>query len=531
VIDYSQLDETGTIIIKNVLDPLTLTVNKQWLGDPAGTKHNDITVRIYSSIDLKGTTASVMDRIKKVIGIDSGSWYLYDTITLGESDNWTTTINDLPRYAKVGNDIVKVSYAVEEADIPDGYTSVTNVDGSIATIINTGYTSVAGFKTWDDGSNVVGYRPGSAEFASMIVLFQDGKQYMTGSDTAHFRWIDTAGDSWSFEFYDLPAGHTYTIGELARVLGYGEPTIDGYTIRNPLEFTQIGVTKIWDDEDNAYATRPASIAFRLLVNGAPANIAGVTPIVTLDNTNGASYVWRNLPVNDRNGNKIAYNVEEVAVPAGYSESVSRNGDMFVITNTFRPVETQITVHKVWDDQDDAAGVRPTSIEVALTRNGADIETVTLNASNGWSYTWSGLPTILADGSGTRAEYSVREVSQILGYSVSITGEGEVYTITNCYREPSTPPRPPNTPPETPETPNGSRTPTQPPYTIPDEPTPLAGLSEVLGARRSPNNSVLGARRSPATGDASNAAAFAAAMASAGAMMGAWFAMRRRNKKS
>ncbi|MCR5510621.1 MAG: LPXTG cell wall anchor domain-containing protein, partial [Lachnospiraceae bacterium] len=42
---------------------------------------------------------------------------------------------------------------------------------------------------------------------------------------------------------------------------------------------------------------------------------------------------------------------------------------------------------------------------------------------------------------------------------------------------------------------------------------------------------LGARRSPATGDASNAAAFAAAMASAGAMMGAWFAMRRRNKKS
>ena len=531
VIDYSQLDEFGTIIIKNKLDPLALTINKLWLGDPAGTRHNDITVRIYSSVDLKGTTASVMDRIKKVIGIDSDKWYLYDTITLGESDNWTSTISNLPRYAFDGSSggIVKVSYAVEEVNVPDGYTSVTNVDGSIATIINTGYTSVAGFKTWDDGSNVVGYRPGSAEFASMIVLYQDGKQYLTGSDSAHFRWLDTAGDSWSFEFYDLPSGHTYTIGELARVLGYGEPTIDGYTIKNPLEFTQIGVTKIWDDENNAYATRPASIAFRLLVNGAPANIAGVTPIVTLDNTNGASYVWRNLPVNDRNGNKIAYNVEEVAVPAGYSESVSRNGDMFVITNTFRPVDTQITVHKVWDDQDDAAGIRPASIEVALTRNGADIETVTLNASNGWSHTWSGLPTILADGTGTRAEYGVREVSQILGYSVSITGEGEVYTITNYYREPSTPPTPPNTPPETPETPNGSRS-TQPPYTIPDEPTPLAGLSQVLGARRSPHNSVLGARRSPATGDASNAAAFAAAMASAGAMMGAWFAMRKKNRK-
>ena len=530
VVDYSQLSETGTIIIKNVLDPLTLTVNKQWLGDPEGTKHNDITVNILSSVDLKGTASSVFDRIRKVLGVDSNKWYQYSSVTLGEANGWTTQVNDLPRYAKVGNEVVKVSYAIEEPDVPEGYTSVTNVDGEIATVINTGYTSVAGFKTWDDGSNVVGYRPGSAEFASLIGLYQDGKQYSTGADAAHFRWLDTAGDTWSFEFYDLPSGHTYTIGELARVLGYGDPVIDGYTIRNPLEFTEIGVTKVWDDMDNAYASRPASIAFRLLANGAQANIAGVTPIVTLDNVNGASYIWRNLPVNDRNGNKIAYNVEEVSVPAGYTANVRRDGDMFTITNSYRPADTQISVTKVWDDQNDAAGVRPTSIQVALVRNGADLETVTLSAANGWTYTWSGLPTVLSDGSGTPADYSVREVSQILGYTVSITGGGEVYTITNYYREPNTPPTPPDNPPEEEGTTRGgSRTPTQPPYTIPDEPTPLAGISEVLGARRAPNANVLGARRSPQTGDASNAAAFVAAMASAGAMMGAWFSMRKRKK--
>ncbi len=528
VIDNSQFAETGTIIVKNVLDPLSLTVNKQWLGDPEGTTHADITVNIMSSVDLKGTAQSVFDRIRKVLGADSSKWYQYTTVTLGESNNWTTTVNDLPRYAKVGNEVVKVSYAVEELDVPEGYTSVTNVDGSIATVINTGYTSVAGFKTWEDGSNIVGYRPGSADFAALIGLYQDGKQFTTGADAAHFRWLDTAGDTWSFEFYDLPAGHTYTIGELARVLGYGEPTIDGYTIRNPLEFTQIGVTKVWDDMDNAYASRPASIAFRLLANGTQANIAGVTPIVTLDNVSGASYIWKNLPVNDRNGNRIAYNVEEVSVPAGYTANVRRDGDMFTITNSYRPGETQISVNKVWDDQNDAAGIRPASIQVALTRNGADLETVTLSAANNWSYTWSGLPTVLSDGSGTRAEYAVREVSQILGYSVSISGGGESYTITNYYRQPETPPTPPDNPPEE----NGGRrggTPTQPPYTIPDEPTPLAGLSEVLGARRAPNPSVLGARRSPQTGDTSNAAAFVAAMASAGAMMGAWFSMRKRKK--
>ncbi|MBQ9333397.1 MAG: Cna B-type domain-containing protein [Lachnospiraceae bacterium] len=530
-IDTSQFAATGTIIIKNVLDPLTLTVNKQWLGDPAGTKHDDIQVRIMSSVPTSTTATTVFDRIRKVLGGGSDKWYEYATVTLGESNNWTYTVDNLPRYALVGNDVVKVSYAVEEPDVPEGYTSVTNVDGSTATVINTGYTSVAGFKTWDDGSNIAGYRPGSADFAALIGLYQDGKQFTNGTDATHFRWLDTTGDSWSFEFYDLPAGHTYTIGELARVLGYGEPVIDGYTIRNPLEFTQIGVTKIWDDADNAYSSRPASIAFRLLANGTQANIAGVTPIVTLDSTDGASYIWKNLPVNDRNGNRIAYNVEEVSVPAGYTENIRRDGDMFIVTNSFRPAETEIRVTKVWDDMNDAAGIRPTSIQVALTRNGADIETVTLSAANGWTHTWSGLPTILADGSGTRAEYSVREVTQILGYTVSISGSGEVYTITNYYRGTDTPPTPPDTPTEEEGTTRGgTRTSsTQPPYTIPDEPTPLAGLSEVLGARRAPNPSVLGARRSPQTGDASNAAAFVAAMASAGAMMGAWFSMRKRKK--
>ncbi|MCR5595494.1 MAG: Cna B-type domain-containing protein [Lachnospiraceae bacterium] len=525
VVDYSQ---NGYIIIKNVLDPLSLTVNKQWLGDPEGTTHSDITVNILSSVELKGTATSVFDRIRKVLGADSDKWYQYETVTLGNSNNWTTTVNDLPRYAKVGNEIVKVSYAVQEVNVPEGYTSVANVDGSTATIINTGYTSVAGFKTWDDGSNVVGYRPGSAEFAAVIALYQDGKQYLTGADTAHFRWLDTAGDTWNFEFYDLPSGHTYTIGELGRVLGYGEPTIDGYTIKNPLEFTQMSVTKVWDDQDNVYASRPASIAFRLLANGTQANIAGVTSIVTLDNTNGASYTWKNLPVNDKSGNKITYSVEEVSVPSGYTASVSVDGTNTTITNTYRPEETELTVYKVWDDNNDSAKIRPASIQVALTRNGSDVEMVTLSAANGWSHTWTGLSTVLSDGSGQRAEYGVREVSQILGYTVTVTGSGTAYTITNYYREPSNPPRTPGEPPEE-EPPTEPDVPTQPPYTIPDEPTPLAGLSQVLGARRAPNGSVLGARRSPQTGDASNAAAFAAAMASAGAMMGAWFAMRKKKK--
>ena len=421
-------------------------------------------------------------------------------------------------------------------------------------IINTGNTSVAGFKTWDDNGNAAGYRPGSAEFASVIQLYQDGNKYLTGSDSKHFRWLDTTGDSWSFEFYDLPVGYTYTIGEIGVIPGYGEGVVDSSTntIKNPLKYTELKVTKVWDDENNAYLTRPDTISFRLLANGSQASISGLSPIITIGNQSGASYTWKNLPMLDTKGKAITYSVEEVSVPSGYSSTMTGGGTAYTITNRFRPDDTSINVTKIWDDQNDAAGLRPRSIQVALTRNGTDIDTVTLSSSNNWSYAWSDLPTMLPDGTGSRAQYSVREITQILGYSVTVSGSGTSYTITNYYRAPGgdtptpTPTPTPGTPTPTPgpggdtptPTPGGGNptpdeptntTPTPEPYTIPDEPTPLAGVSQVLGARRAAAGSVLGARRSPATGDQSNAAAFAAAMATAGAMMGAWFAMRKKKK--
>ena len=540
--------EDDTIIITNELTGLSLNIEKQWLADKEANRPDSITVKVLSSVDVKGTAVSVLNRIKKVFGKDSDSWYVYDTVTLTKAEGWKKTINDLPRYVKVGNDVVPVNYALEEIDIPNGYRSVTNVDKDTAVIINTGFTSIAGFKTWDDGSNVAGYRPGSEEFASLIQLYKDGEKLYTGKDSDHFRWLDTTGDTWNFEFFDLPADGDYTIGEIGSVLGYGEPVVDGYTIKNPMKFTELSVTKVWDDEDDAYLTRPSTVSFRLLANGKQAQIAGVNATVKLGNTNKEGYTWKNLPVLDKNGKTITYSVEEISVPEGYTSTVTNNGTAYTVTNRFRPDTTSVSVRKVWDDQSNAANRRPGSIQVALTRNGEDIDTVTLSESNNWSYNWSDLTTILKDGKGTTAKYGVREVTQVLGYTVTVSGEETAFTITNYYRPPQTPPSTPDTPPSTPDTPpttpdepgtpttpdtpstpERSTTPTQQPYNIPDEPTPLAGLSQVLGARRAAANSVLGARRSPKTGDASNAAAFAAAMASAGAMMGAWFAMRRKKK--
>ena len=534
--------------IVNELTPLTLKLQKEWYADTESARPAQIKVEILTNVQTGTTTTSVFDRIKKVFGVDSDKWYRYgDPVTLTAADGWKAEVKDLPRYVMVGNEAVEVSYAVAELEVPDGYSSSTAVKGDTAIIMNTGDTAVSGFKVWDDDSNVMGYRPDSASFAKVIALYMDGgkEPYLTGESTDHFKWIDATGDAWSFQFYGLPAGHKYTIGETAQVRGYRKGVVDATAnrITNTLDFTQLTVRKVWDDSDNAYASRPANISFRLLANGSQASVPGVNPIVTLGNDNGASYTWKNLPVLDKKGNTIAYTAEEINVPAGYAASLSISGTTVTITNRFTPEYTSLTVRKVWDDQNDSAKLRPAGIQVALTRNGTDVETVTLSASNSWSHTWNDLPVVLADGTGNRVSYSVREITGIPGYSVTVSGSGTSYTITNYYRPPSTPDTPPttpdtppttpDTPPSTPDTPpstpDNPPTPTQEPYNIPDEPTPLAGLSQVLGARRAAGGAVLGARRSPQTGDQSNAAAFMAAMASAGAMMGAWFAMRKKRK--
>ena len=545
-------DDKITII--NTLDGLDLKIEKKWLADNEAKRPASITVNVLSSVDIRHNATSVFERFKKIFGIDSEKWYLYDTIELKATDGWKGTLTDqLPRYVMEGGRIVAVSYALEEVGVPEGYSfDAANIDSEgNAVLINTGDTAVAGFKVWDDMKDVYGYRPTPEVFAANLVLLKNGMSFLTGADTEHFRWIDTTTDSWSYEFYDLPTGFDYTVNEKETVTGYTAPVINGFTITNPLDYTELTVKKIWDDNDNKYASRPENVSFTLLVGGKEAQISGVQPKIDLGHKNNESYTWKNLPRVDKDGKVLEYSVKETTVPTGYSSSIKNNGSEYTVTNTYSPEITTLTVRKVWDDLNDAAGRRPGVIQVALVRNGEDIDTVTLRSSNEWTYTWNDLPTILADGKGTKAVYSVREVSVISGYSVSVTGSGRNYIITNYYRAPSTSdpdpsggdtptipstPTTPTTPttPGTPTTPDSSAPdnsiPTPDPYTIPDEPTPLAGASQVLGARRSAAGSVLGARRSPQTGDSSSVGAFVSSMAAAGAMMGAWFSMRRRRNK-
>ena len=101
-----------------------------------------------------------------------------------------------------------------------------------------------------------------------------------------------------------------------------------------------------------------------------------------------------------------------------------------------------TVLKIWEN-DKNTGSRPESITVQLLCNGKVYDTQTLNARNGWSYTWTQL-----DGS---YDWKVVEKDAPSGYKVKMLREGITLTITNTYQTPDNPPNPPK-PPDKPKLP-------------------------------------------------------------------------------
>lgn len=135
--------------------------------------------------------------------------------------------------------------------------------------------------------------------------------------------------------------------------------------------------------------------------------------------------------------KAVYKVR-VSVDRGenYSAAVSYEKDGIVYTGV--PVfsgqkvttpsddkeTTSVTVNKVW--KNDKSSDRPSSVKMQLYRDGkAYGSTVTLNADNGWKYTWSGLDASY--------KWTVNELNVPSGYTKTESNSGNTWTITNTKK--------------------------------------------------------------------------------------------------
>ncbi len=184
----------------------------------------------------------------------------------------------------------------------------------------------------------------------------------------------------------------------------------------PVETTSVSVKKVWNgDNNNAYYNRKP-ITVQLKANGA------VKQTQTLNDSNGWSYTFRDLPTN------VTYTVSEVSVP-GYTTNITGNAQSgFTITNTLQ--RTSVTVRKTWNDENNRDGKRPSSVKVTLYENGvATSTTATLSASNGWAYTFSNLPKYK---NGSQVKYTIQETVPT-GYTATYSGNGTTnVSITNTH---------------------------------------------------------------------------------------------------
>lgn len=179
--------------------------------------------------------------------------------------------------------------------------------------------------------------------------------------------------------------------------------------------TRASIRKVWKDNDNASNKRPSSVQAQLYCDGVS---MGSQYLVTLDDSNNWSGKIENLELYDESTYKEhKYSWKEIYTgnvtgkkDTGYVDSYDVNSDEpteIILTNT---LDTGIHVLKVWDDDDDAAGLRPDEVKVQLYRNGESMGEkyqVTLSDSNNWLGTIDGLPT--NDSSGNEYNYTWKEM--------------------------------------------------------------------------------------------------------------------------
>lgn len=211
----------------------------------------------------------------------------------------------------------------------------------------------------------------------------------------------------------------------------------------------IAVEIRWDDNNDAAGKRPGTLKVQLVRGSEVLEEHEVKP--------GEDWTWSwTVSQDDGLEVRIVDADRNDLKGRGYTtkDTVERgeNKTTFVFTNIYRvdiggddppPLDpgddppskddAEMRVLKVWEDDNDAAGVRPDSVTVDLLGDGEIYDTVELSAGSNWRHTWTGLDK------DTDWEVVEREMAN---YTVSVTNGGVTSVITNTYSAEITDDKPP-----------------------------------------------------------------------------------------
>jgi hypothetical protein len=400
----------------------SITVNKSWDDDSNNDGFRTKSVTVYLLADGKRTG---------------------DKVELSGNNKWTAVFDKLP----VNVNGKQVTYTVEEEQVKAYEAPVySELDNGIITITNTHKPVVVNLKAT---KSFLGNQLAKINEVD-LQLYADGapvsgglRQLVTAAakdSEGYYHWGNNELDA---EWNDLPKYKNgqeikYTVVETNNNNSVYKVLYNGVESENGAEFDEDGSAKVtncewislsgqktWNDQGNT-AARPSTIAVTLRQDGK----AIQTKVVSA--ADNWSYTFDHMPKFDEgDGHQYAYTVEETDgngnAVSGYNASYS--ADNLNIVNTIQT--TSVSVNKVWNDNSNQDGRRPINIQVQLRVNGTNMgdPVVISGTGNTWSYTWNNLPVYY---NGSKAVYTVYEVSNPGDYAITYDQNSNPKTITNSY---------------------------------------------------------------------------------------------------
>lgn len=482
--------DNGTLVAENTYGSvLRFTAKKTWHGTPAASLTLELQYLAVENGKEVWKSFPTQAKVELDGTADPNPTDPYYENTPADSAVWTAVWEKVPTVmpGSVTDADGKTRYRIAET-VPDGYQTVDGsptwqdtADNAEATFTNVKSTSLTVEKKWGTAlsstslpsitvqlyasTNPDDAKAGRAD-AGLIVRGQT--KTLTGTSkswTATFTGLplyNEAGNQIYYYALETQIGgqtpikaddgcYLVTIGskEYHFRFSFDTTTTGSYktTLVN-VAYSDITGTKSWKDNSDAYGTRPDGITLALyrkagtgaeeVVNGADGKPLQPTWVKS---GNTWTYTYTHLPEADDQGEAYTYRVEEIQTtgPAGGDQYTATQNGMN-LTNTLTGT-VNLQVEKLWQDNDNALGLRPDEIIVELCVNGSPdpTRTLTLTAADDWKGSFDGLAKY--DSNGALIRYSVREESQSmpLGYRVyygeAVTGTPEsseepVYQFTN-----------------------------------------------------------------------------------------------------
>lgn len=381
-----------------------------------------------------------------------------DTVVLTKDNEWKHTFAELDQYDQQGKEI---KYLVKELAIEGYQTKITgNADeGFMVTNTRVGTTVIAGTKTWDD-KGAEDKRPKSIT----ITVLQNGEEYDTVTVTPKSNWTYTVPNLPAYD--ENGKAYEYTIVE-DDVEGY-KSTVDGFDLTNTLKTYALG-NYVWVDRDkdgiqdeNEEVLEGVKVELfdengdkisetetdengRYIFDELPAGKYKVKFTLTEEQAKKYKFTKQNTADDVRNDSDADEDgwTREITLDDGNEQLRKEYEDQaFNATEGIDPTwdagvieMVNISVEKVWIDNNNVEEARPEKITVTLFANEGEVETVELSEENNWTYNFNGLDKY--DANGEEISYMVTE-KDVEGYKGEVEETEHGFVITNTKTSPMLP---------------------------------------------------------------------------------------------